>query len=253
MHEAPAPVLAGLGGLHDRVGGVRGSAWWRAAPARSRSRRRSPHSRHWRSATHSSPSSRQRWQTGSATVSTAGYRSRSSQVRAGHAGPTASPQLPALLGGDVEHRLLDVEQRQHVGDHLGGDLPRRRGSPAPARARPRASPAGPGRRGRWATPGRRRCRAAPRPRSCAGRAAAGSGRRRRAGRRTRARRARCSAAFDACWSRVARASASSAGSGPGTRSRRASHGSDMPWMNSVPATTVNAISSSTSRCGCPPG
>ena len=48
---------------------------------------------------------------------------------------------------------------------------------------------------------------------------------------------------------MARASASSAGSGPGTRSRLASHGSDMPWMNSVPATTVNAISSSTSRCG----
>ena len=32
------------------------------------------------------------------------------------------------------------------------------------------------------------------------------------------------------------------------RSRRASHGSVRPWMKSVPATTVNAISSSTSRC-----
>ena len=43
------------------------------------------------------------------------------------------------------------------------------------------------------------------------------------------------------------------GRGPARRSRRASQGSDMPWMNSVPATTVNAISSSTSRCGCPRG
>ena len=38
-----------------------------------------------------------------------------------------------------------------------------------------------------------------------------------------------------------------------TRSRRASQGSDIPWRNRVPATTANAISSSTSRCGCPPG
>ena len=46
---------------------------------------------------------------------------------------------------------------------------------------------------------------------------------------------------------MARASASSVGSGLRTCSRRATHGSDMPWRNSVPATTVKAISSSTSR------
>ncbi len=57
------------------------------------------------------------------------------------------------------------------------------------------------------------------------------------------------AALLACCSTVARASASSAGSGDGTSSRRANHGSDSPWMKSVPATTVNAMSSSTSRCG----
>lgn len=31
------------------------------------------------------------------------------------------PDLLACLGRDVEHRLLDVEHRQHLGDHVGGD------------------------------------------------------------------------------------------------------------------------------------
>ena len=71
----------------------------------------------------------------------------------------------------------------------------------------------------------------------------------RAGRPPRARRARPARPAPAWCSRLARARASAAGSGEGTLSRRASHGSDSPWMNSVPAVTVNAISRSTSRCG----
>ena len=48
---------------------------------------------------------------------------------------------------------------------------------------------------------------------------------------------------------TARATASATGSGAGTLSRLASHGRESPWMNSVPAVTVNAISSSVLRCG----
>ena len=62
VHVAPAPVLAGLGGLHDRVRACRGSARWRAAPAEESQQATLPHSRQRRSATHWVPSSRQAWQ-----------------------------------------------------------------------------------------------------------------------------------------------------------------------------------------------
>ncbi len=54
--------------------------------------------------------------------STVGWLSRSAQtspMRPASRGVRRG--LVALLLGAVEHRLLDVEHRQHVGDHLGGD------------------------------------------------------------------------------------------------------------------------------------
>ncbi len=123
-------------------------------------------------------------------VSTAGYcvRSAHSSPR-GPAPATADRQLLAGLGRDVEHRLLDVEHRQHLGDHVGGDGAAAADLQHPGSLRLDHRRSGPGRRARSGSPRRRRCRAAPRRRSCAGRCAAGSGRSRRAGRRARARRA----------------------------------------------------------------
>ena len=113
-----------------------------------------PQSRHWRSDTHWSPSSRQRWQTGSSAVVdrrvAARGRRRWRRCAAADARRPRSSRRSSV--GDVEHRLLDVEHRQHVGDHLGGDGAGAADLQHPLAARPRSSPAGPGRRGRWATP-----------------------------------------------------------------------------------------------------
>ena len=70
-----------------------------------------------------SPLSTHAWQTSSPATSTTGRSSRSGQVLTGLPEPTRRAQLVALLGGDVEHALLDVEQGQHLRDHVGGDLP----------------------------------------------------------------------------------------------------------------------------------
>ena len=48
---------------------------------------------------------------------------------------------------------------------------------------------------------------------------------------------------------AAACSASSAALGTGSRRRATSHGSVVPWISSVPATTTKAASWSTSRCG----
>ena len=134
--------------------------------------------------------------------------------RAGRRTPASPLELRARssLGGDVEHRLLDVEHRQHLADHLAGDLARSRTS-STRPARRRSSPAGSGRRARSASPGRRRVpsrsQAAKLRWSMRCRISAHAVR----VVVLRARRAPCSPALDACWSSVARARASSAGSG----------------------------------------
>ena len=125
-------------------------------------------------------------------------------------------QLARAPGGDVEHRLLDVEHREHLADHLRGDRARCCGSPAPGAARRRSSRAGSGSRARsgvsWSAVVPSRSQAAKLRWSMR---CSDQRRRRRAGRRTPARRAPRSPALDACCSSVARASASSIGSGDG--------------------------------------
>ena len=140
----------------------------------------------------------------------------------------------------VEHRLLDVQHGQHLGDHLV-----RHGAGAAHLQHPAAldvdhhpAPAGVGLGRRLVGPG---------PELLPGREVAAL----QADPDLRghvvrvvlveARPARPARPCDAWLSRSARASASAAGSGAGTRSRRANQGSEKPCRNRVPAVTVNAI------------
>ena len=154
VDEAPAPVLAGLGGLASPGGRSRGSARWRAGAARSRSSRCVPQSRHWRRCTQRGALAR-----GSPRTRRLGGRSRRRGCRSRCVARRRRPATPRpsgararsarCPGADVEHRLLDVEHRRarrsttSCGDRAGAaDLQHL------ARARRRSSPAGAGRRPR---------------------------------------------------------------------------------------------------------
>ena len=204
-----------------------------------------PHSRQRRSATHWVPSSRQAWQYVAArhVGDRVGQQVVAGRRRSSSGGLAYDADLVALL----PRRLSSIDsstsrRREHVGDHLGRDVPDLRISRIRRRSASIICDPDPvvegGRRllvggGAEPLPGREVALVEPLPDQVDDA---------RAGRRTRASRAPRSAALDACWSSVARASASSSGSGDGTLSRRANHGSVSPWISSVPATTVKAIS-----------
>ena len=237
VHVAPAPVLAGLGGLDHRVLGlaeVRGRVPRRGGVAAAR-RCRSP---------------------GTAAGTPTG------------ALVEALPRRPDPVGGlDDRVRLAGRRRsspvRRSAGHHpqllpllrrrCRASTPRRRASPArPRRPRRRPCPTcgspAPGRRSASSISSRSReysslgvswsavgARAAPRPRSCAARAAAGSGRDdARAGRRTRAPRALEPGLGRLLEQRRPGPARPRAGRAPATFSRRASHGSVEPCRSRVP-------------------
>ena len=222
MDVAPAPVLAGLRGLDHRVRAlaeVRGGVLPRRGVAAA-DQRRSP-------GTAAAPPSGcpRRGRAGRRRlrgVSTAGCCSRSwqdSPPGRRTAFTSRSSSWPWWACSSIDSSTSSIDE--HLADHLGGDRAVAADLQHPAALGVDHRPPGPGVQLGRASPGRRPSRAAPRRRSSAGRRAGGSCRRPRAGPRTRAGRAPRSPAFDACCRIVARASASSIGSGDGTRSRRA--------------------------------
>ena len=234
VDEAPAPVLAGLGGLHHRVPGRRGSARWRAAAARSRSShvpaRRGTGAgapRRWPSRTQSSQLAARRPARRRGVPAEVRRRRR----RAGDAADRLGAlELRAPGVADVEHRLLDVEHREHVLDHLVRDRPG---------AADRAAPAALGVDHLQPDPGvdlARRLlvgggcrRAAPRPRSCAASTRCRSTSTTPCGSSSSsARRAARSRPWTPAEQRRPGPARPPAGPATARRSRRASHGSDEP-------------------------
>jgi hypothetical protein len=185
---------------------------------------------------------------GSPGARTGGYADRSSQTspRAAHGGRAPGPRAPRSGGrsrASTPRRRASSSTSATTSEAPAG----RPGSPGRGGARRRSSRAGPRSRGRSAPP----LRVVP-SRSQAAKlrwsTAAGSRRRRRAGRRLHL--------VEPC--RPPWTPAAGRWRGPARRrrvgaARRAARepAQREPWMNSVPATTVNAISSRTSRCSVP--
>ena len=227
---APAPLLTGLRRLHHRVPGVvevsrrvltrRGVAAADHAAVEALAQRHPAGARRRRT----------RHTPGRSASGSGGTRRAHGRRCPAADRPWRRPADVLALAARPRRRASTPRHRASPGRRRP---PRRRRAGVADLQHPRAlgvdhRDAGSARTARWGSPRQRRCRAVPRRRSCAARPAAGPARARRAGRRTPACPAPLEPALDACCSSVARASASSIGSGEGTLSRRASPGQRQP-------------------------